>query len=480
MKNAFSILLNEKFSSVDHRLDYLSYKNLLLKCDICHQAVFFKKASNFNKSGIKISAHFSHYKDIDYKDIGNIFCPERTKSNSNTGETDSEGKKQSLESYQKKFQDIINEGIVKYQRISYLQLHQRMIDGEKLVDQYEIDINIWLNEFYQNRKNIKNLALSLYHNKSLEIEVSVFENIVNYLCFPVSRDILKKVLYYVFLFNKEIFINNACDEVFSKTIKLISHINLECEYQQAQKSLMAFNDDNLTEVVLPQDTDLETEKVEPKMVTIHSISGSYKTQVLETINLEFSLCHIKKSKNGKIFYQQIPGTSYEAISISWYENEDGEYLTLRHNASIVATFYLLKDRTIIWNPLSVFFVNQTIIARLFQRYKEYIISENLYDFFIQWLNSELFEFWVNMNASSSIYPVHFVKLLFLFKAYINERSRLTKSIGDGLNVEVDVRPAFVDSIYNESLLKLAGKSKSMKKRYLMSNSPIKKLKISHL
>lgn len=70
--------------------------------------------------------------------------------------------------------------------------------------------------------------------------------------------------------------------------------------------------------------------------------------------------------------------------------------------------------------------------------------------------------------------------MFLFKAYINERSRLTKSIGDGLTVEVDVRPVFVDSIYNESLLKLAGKSKSMKKRYLMSNSPIKKLKISHL
>ncbi|MEG5001685.1 hypothetical protein [Microcoleus sp. B4-D4] len=478
MDNAVSILLNEKFLAVDNRLNYESYKNLLLKCEICEQAVFFKKASDFNKPGIKRIAHFSHYKDI-----GNIPCSERTESNTTTQETGSEGKKQSLENYQMKIQQIIYEGIVYYQKISNLQLHQRINEGEILVNLYEIDLYSWLCQFSNKREDIKKLALSLYHNKSSEIECRVFSNIVNYLCFPVSADILKKVLYYVFLFNKEIFINNACDEVFSKTIKLISYINLGSEYQQAQKSLTAFNDDNLTEEVLSQDTDLETETVEPKMVTIPSFLGSYKTEVLETTELEYYLCRIKESKNGKVFYQRIARKTYETISISWYEDKDKEYeyLTLRHNTSIVATFYLTKDRTIKWNPLSVFFVNQTIIALLATRSpKEYILSENLYGFFIQWVNSSVFEFWVNRNASLSIYPVHFVKLLFLFKAYINERSGLTKSIGDGLTVEVEVRPVLVDSIYNESLLKLAGKSKSMKKRYLMSNSPIKKLKISHL
>lgn len=388
MDNAFSILLNKNFLAVDNRLNYESYKNLLLKCEICEQAVFFKKASDFNKPGIKRIAHFSHYKDI-----GNIPCSERTKSNTNTQETDSEGKKQSLENYQIKIQQIIHDGIVYYQKISTLQLHQRINEGEILVNLYEIDIYSWLSQFRTKREYIKKLALSLYHNKSSEIEGIVFSNIVNYLCFPVSADILKKVLYYVFLFNKEIFINNACDEVFSKTIKLISYINLGSEYQQAQKSLTVFNDDNLTEEVLSQDTDLETETVEPKMVTIPSLFGSYKTEVLETTTLDYSLCRIKESKNGKIFYQRIARKPYETISISWYEDKDkeGEYLTLRHNTSIVATFYLTKDRTIKWNPLSVFFVNQTIIAELPVSPKEYILSENLYDFFIQWVNSSLFE-----------------------------------------------------------------------------------------
>jgi hypothetical protein len=98
MEEAFSVLLNKKFTSVDYRLNYQSYKNLLLKCDECHQAVFFKKASGFNNSRInKKVAHFSHYKDI-----GNIHCNQRTQSNSDTRGTDSEARKQSLENYEKK------------------------------------------------------------------------------------------------------------------------------------------------------------------------------------------------------------------------------------------------------------------------------------------------------------------------------------------------------------------------------------------
>jgi hypothetical protein len=479
MENAFSILLNEKFTSADDRLNYQSYKNLLLKCELCDQAVFFKKASDFNKPGIKKIAHFSHYKDID-----DIPCPERTKSNTNINkqETDSEGKKQSLENYQNKIQDIIDNGIAYYQKISYLQLHECTQEGENLVNQCEIDINIWLDYFCHERKEIKKLALSLYHNKSSKTEVLVFKNIVNYLCFPVSKNILKKILYYVFLFNREMFINNEFDNVCFEAIKLISYINLDVEYQQAKNSLTGFNDDNITDDVPPQYTGLERESVKPKMVRVPCFLGSYEAEVLETIELYYFLCSPKKSKNGNEFYQRIPRKPEETISINWYEDKEKEveYLILRHNTSTVATFYLTKDRTIKWNPLSVFFIDQTIIAQLNMHPKNYIVSKNLYNFFIEWVNSLEFELRVNSNASLSIYPVHFVKLLFLFKAYINERSRLTKSIGDGLTVEVDVRPVFVDSIYKESLIKLVGKSKSMKKRYLDPNLLVKKLKISHL
>jgi hypothetical protein len=475
MESAKSILLNEKFTPDDDRLNYQAYVNLLLTCNVCGEAVFLKQASDFNKSGIKRAAHFSHYKDTGKND-----CCLRTESTTNTRDTDSEGKKQSLVNYQEKIQHILDEGIVYYQKISYLQLKERTDEGESLVNQYKIDINSWLSQFYHEREHIKNLALSLYHNKSSEIECIVFSNIVNYLCVPASEDILKKILYYVFLFNKEVFINNDFEKVFSKAIKLISYINVGQEYQKAQESLTGFNDDNLTENV-PEDTNLERETVKPKMVRISSFLGSYETEILETTELNYDLCRPRQSKKGKVFYQQIRGGLPEKISISWHEDKEGEYLTLRNNKTIVATFSLTTDRTIKWNPLPVYFVSQTIIARPTDFYPQYhIVSENLYNFFLQWVNSVQFNFSVTRCAGDSIYPPQFVKLLFLFIAYINERSRLTISTGDGLTLEVNVNPEDVDNIYKELLLKLVGKSKSMKKRYLRSNSPIKKLKVSLL
>jgi hypothetical protein len=232
MKKARSMLLNEEFTSDDDRLTYQSYEKLALICNVCGELVFFKQ-------GIERVSHFSHYKDT-----GKNKCRWRTKSPDSTQNTDSEAKKQSLEKFQKKLQDIIDEGIIKYQKILFYQLddgrHQRRIlvarrdKGKSLVNQYKIDINSWLSRFYEEREHIKEFAKSLYHNKLSEIQRLVFSNIVHYLCLPASEDILINILYYVFFLNKEVVLNNDFEELRSKVIEIISFADWEKEYKRAK------------------------------------------------------------------------------------------------------------------------------------------------------------------------------------------------------------------------------------------------------
>jgi len=475
MKNAFSMSLNQIFTADHDGLNYQSYDALYLTCEVCKESVFFKKGSDFNKSGMRKAAHFSHYKDS-----GKNFCPERTESNTSSQYTDSEGKKQSLEKFHNKIQDIINEGITHSENITSPELEYHIKRGEELVLEYNIDINVWLSRFYNNREDIKNLALTLYHNKSSESQCMFFSNIVLYLCLPVNEKILRKILYYVFVFNKNIFIDNDSDEVFTKVVGLISYIKLGKEYQRGQ-SLMGFNDDNITDNLLPEETHLETETVKPKMVKIHTPYSSIlkafygisdEAEVLEKVELEYYLCRSKEEgKWRKVVYKPIARRPPEKISISWHKNEEGEYLNILHNMSIVAIFYLTRDRTIKWEPLPEYFVSQTIIAQPTNISPKYhILSENLSEFFSKWLNRSFFKSFFNSDARISIYPPHFVKLLFLFRAFI----------GDGLTLEVNVNPEDVDSIYKESLLELVAESKSLKKHYLISKLPIPKLKVSPL
>lgn len=232
MKWAKSMFLDEKFKADDNKLNCDSYEELGLICGQCGELVFFKP-------GIERVSHFSHYKDT-----GKNQCRWRTKSHDSTQNTDSEAKKQSLEKFQKKIQDIIDEGIIKYQKISCSQLDDarhckilldRIDQGKSLVNQYKIDINLWLSRFYKEREHIQKFALSSYHNKSSEIQRLVFSNIVHYLCLPASENILGNILYYVFfLLNKEVALNNDFEEVRSKVIEIISFANWEKEYKLAK------------------------------------------------------------------------------------------------------------------------------------------------------------------------------------------------------------------------------------------------------
>ncbi len=227
MKTAFSMSLNKLFTADDDAIDYQSYDVLYLTCYLCNESVFFKKGSDLNNLGVRRSAHFSHYKDTGKND-----CYERTESNTTSQYTDSEGKKQSLEKFQNKIQDILNEGITYFEKISNPELEYRIKRGEQLVVEYNIEINEWLTKFYNKRNDIKNIALNLYHNKSSENQCNFFSNIVLYLCLPANENILRKILYYVFLFNKNIFIDNDSDKVFTKVIELINYSGSRCHEVQ--------------------------------------------------------------------------------------------------------------------------------------------------------------------------------------------------------------------------------------------------------
>ena len=236
MESAKSLLLNEEFTPDDYRLNYKSYVNFLLTCNVCGEAVFLKQ-------GIERASHFSHYKDT-----GKNKCGLRTQSHDNdsTQNPDSEAKKQSLEKFQKKVQKIIYEGIIKYQKISCSQLddarHRKILldridQGKSLVNQFYIDINLWLSRFYDKREHIQKFALYSYHNNSSEIQRLVVSNIVHYLCLPASENILRNILYYVFfLLNKEVNLNNDFEVVRSKVIELIHYANWEKEYKRAKES----------------------------------------------------------------------------------------------------------------------------------------------------------------------------------------------------------------------------------------------------
>jgi len=338
-----------------------------------------------------------------------------------------------------------------------------------------------LSRFYKKREHIKNLAFSSYHNKSSESQCRFFSNIVRYLCLPANEHILKKIIYYVFVFNKEIFINNNLDEVFSKVVELISHINLENEYRQGDDFLRDFNNDNLTEGVLPKKTNLERETVNSNIVR------SYDLFVIE---LHYDLClqRESKSKNNQIlykneilyqktFYQTIRKKLPQKISIKWREDKEGQYLTLWNNTTIVATFSLTTDGIINWYPLPVYFVSQAFIVRPIDVYPEkYMEIKSFYDFFAQWVNLWHFKDHVTKYAVDSFYPTQFVRLLCLFIAYINELPSFTKSMGDGSTIKVNINSQVVYKNSKELLFKLIGNSKEVKKRYLMSSKIIKKPK----
>jgi hypothetical protein len=162
MELAISMFLAEKITPDDERLNYLSHEELGLICPHpeCRELVFFKPCIE----GKRVP-HFSHFKDTG-KD-----CDLKTKNNTNTSkqDTDSESREQSLEKFQIKFKDILDQAIINNpnQTISDInELKNCRLQGISLVNKYKIDIKSWLSLFNQKRESISKLALSLYKNNN--------------------------------------------------------------------------------------------------------------------------------------------------------------------------------------------------------------------------------------------------------------------------------------------------------------------------
>ncbi|MEG4345580.1 hypothetical protein QUB70_20230 [Microcoleus sp. A003_D6] len=271
---AISIFSNEEFKADDNRLNYDSYEELGLICGQCRELVFFKQ-------GTKRISHFSHFRDTG-KD-----CPWRTEIHSNTQSSDSYKREQSLQKFQTKFRGIIEEGIIKYRQISSSQLNTQIAEGKSLVSTYKIDIESWLRWFNQNRKQLGNLAKSLYQSNELVSESNqrIILNLIDYLCVPASEYILRDILYYVFgLLDKEISLKKYLEEVCSKVIELMSYAEWEKEYKRAKEGV---NFSSSLKVKSTTETEVAatkpTEKLANECLGETENSSSFNTVSLEEV-----------------------------------------------------------------------------------------------------------------------------------------------------------------------------------------------------
>jgi len=222
---AISIFLDKEFTPDDNTLNNESYKELGLTCGKCRELIFFKP-------GRKRVSHFSHFKDTGKG------CRWRTESHSNTQDSDSSKREQSLQEFQTKFKGIIERAIIQYQKISYSQLLSQIVKGKILVAEYNINIEAWLRWFNENRNKVENVALALYQKNELlsDMNSKVILNLLDYLCVPASEYILRELLYYVvFLLNKERGVNNNLEKVCSKVIEIISFAEWKKEYKRAKE-----------------------------------------------------------------------------------------------------------------------------------------------------------------------------------------------------------------------------------------------------
>lgn len=143
----------------------------------------------------------------------------------------------------------------------------------------------------------------------------------------------------------------------------------------------------------------------------------------ENIRYEYRLGKGTKNKKGEIVYKEIKGESPKEISVTWTEDQLGQHLLLKDNTATVATFSLLNDKTIVWQPLEAYEREQTrIIAIPTNRNNDLVIAETLFSFFEQWLYSKPFAQRLDQLSKELVYPPRLVKLLLLFMAYQEERS----------------------------------------------------------
>lgn len=496
MKSAKSMFLDEYFTSDDYRLNYRSYKELGLICELCRELVFFKQ-------GIKRVSHFSHFKDTGKN------CDWKIKSLSNAQDSYSCNRKQSLPDFQIKFKEIIEGAIINYQKpkISSFQLLDQISKGEILVAEYNVNINAWVRWINKkkNRESLKNLAVAKFknfvlanykNNKSLSnLNRKIFLNILDYLCVPASKNILTNIVYYVFFLLKEK-VDITFEEVRSKIMELMSCVDWIKEYKKSKESLTDFEiaitkfirfyeftnesiwkykilnfANNLGEIGVKLDNEHERIKKEGAAkpgLNFSKYFGLYGLMSSESsveINFDYRLCNCKIDKKGVVIYSPIKGEFPKNLNICWQNEGSEQHLIFKHNSVIVATFILLNNGSIQWKPLSEFDKLFTRIAISFKNfYCVEIVSTSLKHFFLEWLTSIEFAEYLSLYCRKIVYRPALVKLLLLFLAYAPE---LTNKFTETALLEIDMQVSLdeVAKTYKNLISSLVGDTHRMKRIY---------------
>lgn len=353
-----------------------------------------------------------------------------------------------------------------------------------------IDIESWLSRFNNKRKFIKELATFLYPNKkSSDIQRRVFLSIVDYLCVPASKNILRYILYYVFyLLDKKVDIYNHSEEVCSEVIKLITYVDWQEEYKLAKESL-TFNECNdefknepigkikmlnfaktLYRIGIELENENERFKKERKMGFNLSHFGLYLTfqfRSEEKIKLEYISGKYQKDNKGKVKYLKIKGQSPQSLSIYWETDASGQHLIFKHNSIIVATFSQLNNGELQWKPLSEFNkLSRRIAIRFWPHYDPYnpIVSTSLEQFFLKWLMNEEFTRNLILRSRKLEYLPALVKLLLLYMSYTAERTEKfteTGLLGSDMQLSLDE----VVKTYKSLISGLVGDTPRMKRIY---------------
>jgi hypothetical protein len=151
MEVAISMFLAEEITATDERLNYLSHEELGLICPHpkCRELVFHKPCIE----GKRVP-HFSHFKETGKN------CKLEKKGNTHPSEpsNDSESREQSLEKFQTKFKDILDQALINNPNQTILSINELKdcrLQGLSLVDTHKSDINLWLSCFKEERKIIE-------------------------------------------------------------------------------------------------------------------------------------------------------------------------------------------------------------------------------------------------------------------------------------------------------------------------------------
>ena len=448
MESAISMFLAETITPDDERLNYLSDEELSLLCPHpeCRERVFFKPCIEG-----KIVPHFSHFKDTGKN------CKLERKGNTHPSEpsNDSQSREQSLEKFQAKFKDILDQAIINNpnQTISDSNaLKDCRLQGLSLVDRHKIDIRSWLSWFKEERKLIEGIALSLIKNNNelSKIQGRVLTYIVDYLCVPASEYILEDILYYVFyLLDKNVSVNNDFQEVCAKVIELILYVSKSLTFDEFPSEPIGKCEIlNFAKTLGDIGTKLEKEhqRIKNERNTTHSFSkfGLYTNfgtvDYDEQIQFEYIPGKRRKNKKGKIGYVEIKGKSPKKLSICWQMDASGQHLIFKHNSVIVATFFQLNNDSLQWKPSSEFNkLFRQIAIPCWPGYNP-ILSTSLEQFFCQWLVSQKFADILSLHSRKRMYLPALVKLLLRYMSYTAERTEIsteTKLPGIDMQVSLD-------------------------------------------